>query len=31
LVGGRSDQAGRRKGFIVFGYGVPALARPLVA
>jgi hypothetical protein len=28
--GGRSDQAGRRKGFIVFGYCVPALARPLV-
>jgi MFS family permease len=29
--GGRSDQAGRRKGFIVFGYCVPALARPVVA
>src|SRR6516162_8533462 len=29
--GGRSDQAGRRKGFIVFGYCVPALARPLVS
>jgi MFS family permease len=28
--GGRSDQAGRRKGFIVFGYCVPALARPLI-
>src|SRR6516225_10062868 len=24
--GGRSDRAGRRKGFIVFGYCVPALA-----
>jgi MFS family permease len=29
--GGRSDLAGRRKGFIVFGYCVPAFARPLVA
>src|SRR6516162_11276557 len=29
--GGRSDQAGRRKGFIVLGYCVPALARPLIA
>jgi MFS family permease len=29
--GGRSDQAGRRKGFIIFGYCVPALARPVVA
>jgi MFS family permease len=28
--GGRSDQAGRRKGFIVFGYCVPAAARPLI-
>ncbi len=28
--GDQSDQAGRRKGFIVFGYCVPALARPLV-
>lgn len=28
--GARSDQAGRRKAFIVFGYCVPALARPLV-
>src|SRR5215472_10410676 len=28
--GGRADQAGRRKGFIVFGYCVSALARPLV-
>jgi hypothetical protein len=29
--GGQSDQTGRRKGFIVFGYCVPALARPLVS
>src|SRR5215467_13133059 len=29
--GGRSDQARRRKGFIVCGYCVPALARPLAA
>lgn len=28
--GDQSDQAGRRKGFIVFGYCVPALVRPLV-
>jgi MFS family permease len=28
--GGRSDRAGRRKGFIVLGYCVPALARPLI-
>lgn len=28
--GGRSDQAGKRKGFIVFGYCVPAVARPLI-
>jgi MFS family permease len=28
--GGRSDQAGRRKGFIVFGYCMPALTRPLL-
>jgi MFS family permease len=28
--GGQSDLAGRRKGFIVLGYCVPALARPLV-
>lgn len=28
--GGRSDQAGRRKGFIVFGYSLAALARPLI-
>ena len=27
--GGQSDQAGRRKGFIVFGYSVPAVVRPL--
>lgn len=29
--GGRSDHAGRRKGFIVLGYCVPALARPLIS
>src|SRR5581483_4657762 len=29
--GGRSDQAGRRKGFVVFGYSLPALGRPLLA
>ena len=28
--GNQSDQAGRRKGFIVFGYSVPALVRPLI-
>lgn len=28
--GGQSDQAGRRKGFIVFGYCVPALVRPVI-
>jgi MFS family permease len=28
--GGRSDQAGRRKGFVLFGYAVPAIARPLI-
>src|SRR6476619_7601132 len=28
--GDQSDQAGRRKGFIVFGYCVPALVRPLM-
>lgn len=28
--GDRSDQAGHRKGFIIFGYGVPSLARPLI-
>jgi MFS family permease len=27
--GGRSDQAGRRKGFVLFGYSLAALARPL--
>jgi MFS family permease len=29
--GGRSDQAGRRKGFVVFGYSLPAVARPLIS
>jgi MFS family permease len=29
--GNQSDQAGRRKGFIVFGYCVPALVRPLIS
>lgn len=29
--GDKSDQAGRRKGFIVFGYCVPALIRPLMS
>lgn len=28
--GDQSDQAGRRKGFIVFGYCVPALVRPVI-
>lgn len=28
--GDQSDQAGRRKGFIVFGYSVPALVRPVI-
>ncbi len=28
--GDQSDQAGQRKGFIVFGYCVPALVRPLI-
>ncbi len=28
--GDQSDQVGRRKGFIVFGYCVPALVRPLI-
>lgn len=28
--GDQSDQAGHRKGFIVFGYGVPSLVRPLI-
>jgi MFS family permease len=28
--GGRSDQAGRRKGFVLFGYALPAVTRPLI-
>jgi len=28
--GGRSDQASRRKGFILFGYSLAAIARPLI-
>jgi MFS family permease len=28
--GGRSDQAGRRKGLVVFGYSLPAVTRPLI-
>ena len=28
--GGRSDRAGRRKGFVVFGYVLAAVARPLI-
>jgi MFS family permease len=28
--GGRSDQAGRRKGFVLFGYSLPAVTRPLL-
>ena len=28
--GGRSDQAARRKGFVVFGYSLAALSRPLI-
>jgi MFS family permease len=28
--GGRSDQAGRRKEYIVFGYSLAAIARPLI-
>src|SRR5438128_12645492 len=28
--GGRSDQAGRRKGFVLFGYSLAAVARPLI-
>ncbi len=28
--GGRSDRAGRRKGFVLFGYAVTVVARPLV-
>jgi MFS family permease len=27
--GGRSDRGGRRKGFVLFGYGIANLARPL--
>src|SRR5947209_7980510 len=29
--GGRSDQAGRRKGFVLFGYTLANVARPLVS
>jgi hypothetical protein len=29
-LGGRSDQAGRRKGFVVFGYSLTAIASPLI-
>jgi MFS family permease len=29
--GGRSDQAGRRKGFVVFGYSIAAVVRPIVS
>jgi MFS family permease len=29
--GGLSDRLGRRKGLVVFGYGLPALVRPLTA
>src|SRR4051812_7287045 len=28
--GAWSDRAGRRKGFVVFGYSLPAVARPLI-
>jgi MFS family permease len=28
--GGRSDRAGRRKGFVVFGYATATVARPLI-
>jgi MFS family permease len=28
--GGRSDQAGRRKGYVLFGYSLPAVTRPLI-
>ncbi len=28
--GGRSDQVGRRKGFVLFGYALAAFARPLI-
>ncbi len=30
-AGASSDAAGRRKGFVIFGYGVAAIARPLMA
>ena len=29
--GGWSDQAGRRKAFVVFGYSLPAISRPIIA
>jgi MFS family permease len=29
--GGRSDRGGRRKDFVLFGYSLPALSRPLIA
>ena len=28
--GGKSDQAGPRKGFVVVGYSLPAVTRPLI-
>src|SRR6516164_2517209 len=28
--GGRSDQAGKRKGFVLFGYSLAAVTRPLI-
>lgn len=28
--GGRSDQVGRRKGFVLFGYSIAVLSRPLI-
>src|SRR5947209_12542983 len=28
--GGRSDRTGRRKGFVLFGYSLAAVARPLI-
>lgn len=28
--GDRSDQSGRRKGFVLFGYAVPVLTRPMI-
>lgn len=28
--GDRSDQSERRKGFVLFGYAVPALTRPII-